>query len=345
MTDKQKFAQKIAADFHEFLAEFHRYPQPYDDQLDADIYERYAKVLREQSKWGYFNYNENPEGIKRPHFSPSSAGTTDRELYEKAGKKKRDKTYPTENQRDWTGLGSVVGDYIQREVLLAERHFEKFTGKKPRFRMKRLPNGNPAYEHFCKKMHEIEHNGQHFAYFGLPDGILEYLTDEGEWIDVGLEIKSSQKSWSDFKRLDEPKPKHAAQTTAYSDMYNFEYVIVFYFLTYGRGWDEDFSRKKPFGLYISEEDRMDLRDRCAEAVYRAKTNNPPEFEPESYRYSDFKTAIATGLSDEEMTKLERQATAAQSSRLPEWKKRQYTETYEDIVRIRKDHGINEEGAV
>lgn len=334
MITKQQYANKIAKDFHDFMSEFHSYNQPYDDAMDADIHERYAKVLRKQSKWGYFDFKRNPDGIERPFFGPSSAGYSDRELYEKARGSKRDQPNFTENQRDWIGLGSQVGDYIQREILLAERHYEKLTGKKPRFRFERHENGNPRYEHFDKKMHEIGHNGQHFAYFGLPDGILTYTTDEGEQLRVGLEVKSVQQNWSKFKSMDSPKPGHVAQTVAYSDMYDFDYVIILYVLTYGRGWYEDFSRLKPFGLYVSETERQHLRDRCAEATRQAKAGTPPKVDLSEWKFNDYKTVIATSLSESELAELKEQAKLAQQSSLPAWQKRSYTEAIDEITEIR-----------
>lgn len=320
------------------MSEWHTFDQPYDDLMDADIHERYAKVLREQSKWGYFDFNRNPDGIKRPHFGPSSAGLSDRELYEKARKAKRSRQKPTENQRYWTGIGGAIGDYLQREILLAERHYEKFTGKPPRFKFERHADGSPRYEHFDKIMHEIEHNGQHFAYFGLPDGVLEYTTDDGEVLRVGLEVKSEQSNWSKFKALDAAKPKHVAQTTAYSDMYDFDYVIIAYVLSYGRGWDEDFSRLKTFGFYVIEDDRMRLRDRCADAVRRAKAGDPPPLDLMDWRFNDYKDAIATGLSEGEFADLKQQAEFAQSSNLPAWMKRSYANAIEEIEEIRKGAG-------
>lgn len=333
----QAYADFLAGEFHEFMSEFHQHNQPYDDLMDADIFERYAKVLRDQSKFGFFNFKKNPQGIKRPHFGPSSAGYSDRELYEKARKSKRDPAEFTENQRDWVGLGGVIGEYLQREILLAERHFEKLTGSKPKFRMARNRYGDPAYEHFVKKMHEIEHDGQHFAYFGLPDGILVY-TDEntGEDITVGLEIKSEQTSWSKFKALKEPKAGHLAQTTAYADMYGFDYVIVVYMLTYGRGWFEDFSRLKVFGKYVSKEDRIYLRQRCANAVRQVKDGTPPSVELDEWRFFDYKNVVAKELPESEVQRLVKQAEIAQYSSLPNYMKRSYEEAIEEIKFIRNE---------
>lgn len=332
----QQYADKLAKEFHEFMSEWHSHPAPYDDAMDADIHERYAKVLREQSKWGYFDFAKNPQGIKRPHFGPSSAGYSDRELYEKARKSKRDPAKFTENQRYWVGVGGVLGEYLQREVLLSERHYEKLTGKKPAFKMARTKDGNPAYEHFVKKMHEIEHDGQHFAYFGLPDGILTYKDeDTGEVLNVGLEIKSEQANWSKFKALDEPKKGHLAQTTAYADMYRFDYVLVVYILSYGRGWYEDFSRIKTFGKYVSGDERQALRQRCADAVRQAKEGDAPPIQLDEWKFFDYKNVVAKALTEEELDRLRGHARRAQSSSLPAFMKRSYTEAIEEIEEIRE----------
>ena len=339
----QVYADFLAKEFHEFMTEWHNHPQPYDDKMDADIHEKYAKVLREQSKWGYYDFQRNPQGIERPHFGPSSAGNSDRELYERARRSKRDPQKFTENQRYWVGTGGVLGDYIQREILLSERHFKRLVGKAPKFRMATTKDGNPAYEHFVKKMHEIEHDGQHFAYFGLPDGILTY-TDEntGEVLNVGLEVKSEQANWSRFKSMDEPKKGHLAQTTAYSDMYGFDYVIVVYLLSYGRGWYEDFSRLKTFGKYVTEDDRNKLRQRCADAVRQAKAGTPPSVELDTWKFFDYKNVVSKELSEDELGRLRDHASRAQQSNLPAWLKRSYAEAITEIEELREGDVINDE---
>lgn len=330
----QQIAEQIAQDFIEFLDEFHRYDQPYDDKMDAEFYEQYARVLREQSKWGYFNWKTAPDGTPRPLFSPSSAGKDERQLYEKAVKSPRDERYPTPNQRDWTGLGSQVGGYIQREVMLAERHFEKLTGKQPRFRFKRTERNEPMFEHFVKKIHEVEYNGEKFGLNGLPDGILEYLTDDGEWIDVGLEVKSFQKGYTDFKKLEQPKRDHESQTVVYSEMYSLDYYIVLYHLTYGADWYRDFSRNKVFGKFITQTDRDQIFDKFAKVTKAWRTKTPPSIDLDGWKFNDYKTAIAKGLTDEEFEILKAQVRRAQRSGLPQWKKEQYYDAYEFIKEVR-----------
>ncbi|MRX54663.1 hypothetical protein GJU41_11835 [Bacillus idriensis] len=333
-------ADKIAQEFNDMLHEFHTYEQPYDDMMDAEFYEQYARVLREQSKWGYFNWKTAPDGTPRPAFSPSNAGKTERELYEKARKAKRDKKTPTSNQRDWTGLGSQVGGYIQREMMLIERHYEKLTGKKPKFRFERTKRNEPSFEHFVKKMHEVEYAGEKFAFNGLPDGILIYTDDDGKEYRVGLEVKSFQKSYVEFKKVEQPKTDHALQTVMYSEMYGLDYFIVLYHLTYGVEWKKDINRNKTFGKYVTQAEREELFAKFARVTKAVRLSDPPELDLiDGWAFNDFKTSIAKTITDDELSKLKTNFDRIKKSRLPEWKKNNYFQALEFIESVRKSEAV------
>jgi len=325
-------AHEIAEAFENFLREFHKYDQPYDDEMDAELYEQYARVLREQTPvFKYFPFKKG-----RPNFGPSSAGDSPLELYHKAKRSKKDSRNLTENQRDWIGLGSEVGNYVQREIMLAERHFEKLTGKKPPFVFERTERGEPAFEHFKKRLHVVEHDGEEFAIFGLPDGILKYTAPDGEIFRVGLEVKSAQKNWSAFKSQEEPKESHVVQTTAYSEMYGGEaegpldYFIVLYYLTYGREWQEDFSRKKAFGAYVTDADRTELKDRLADATRNAREGTPPKLDLFGWRFNDYKGAIIDEMTPEQFQATFDEAMRMVKSNQPKWKRTIYDRTMQEI---------------
>jgi hypothetical protein len=320
----------------DYMDEFHTYQQPYDDAMDAEFYEQYARVLREQSKWGYFNWKTAPDGTPRPLFSPSSAGKDERQLYEKAIKSPQDERRPNRNQRDWTGLGSQVGGYIQREIMLAERHFKKLTGKEPRFKFERTERGEPCFEHFVKKIHEVEHNGEKFGLNGLPDGILHYVTDDGEIIRVGLEVKSFQKNYTDFKKQETPKRDHELQTHVYNEMYGLDYTIVLYHLTYGADWERDFSRNKAYGRYFPKEARIPLLDKYAKVTKAWRTKQAPPVDLDGWKYNDYKTAIASSLTDEEYDEIKSQVRAMMKSGLPSWKKNQWYDALQFIQEVREN---------
>ncbi|MGC4375769.1 hypothetical protein WD019_02340 [Fictibacillus sp. Mic-4] len=332
-------AQKIADDFIDFLNEFHSHSQPYDDLMDAEFYEQYARILREQSEWGYFNWKTAPDGTPRPTFAPSGAAKSDRELYEKIKRSKPDNNPPSINQRNWSALGSQVGGYIQREIMLSERHFKKLTGKEPRFKFERTERNEPAFEHFKKVIHEVDFNGEKFGLNGLPDGILHYVTDDGEILRVGLEVKSFQKGWSAFKSLNQPKEDHVLQTTVYSEMYGLDYYIILYHLTYGVDWKrEDIVRNKAFGRYITQDDRNEILAKFARVTKAARENTPPPLDLSTWTYNAYKHSIALSITDEEFALVEGQAKQALKSRLPEWKKRIYTDAYDYIKSVREGVG-------
>jgi hypothetical protein len=336
----QTIANQIAQDLVEFLDEFHSYEQPYDDEMDAEFYEQYARVLREElgEKDGWKKYLYGPDGKRRPTFAPSSASKDERQLYEKVvnGSKGKDVRPPNRNQREWAALGSQVGGYIQREIMLAERHFKRLTGKEPRFKFERTDRGEPAFEHFVKKVHEIEHNGERFGLNGLPDGILHYVTDDGEVLRVGLEVKSFQKSYTEFKKQSEPKPDHELQTHVYNEMYDLDYTVILYHLTYGADWNRDFSRNKAYGRYFPKEVRQGVLDKFARVTKAWREKNPPAIDFDGWKYNDYKGATAKSVTDEEFEAVKDQVRRAQKSGLPNWKKQQYYEAFEFIKEMREN---------
>lgn len=334
---------EVAQEFTDYLNEFHTYQQPYDDAMDAELHTQYARILKEQSKYGTFDFRKNPQGISRPHFSPSSAGKSDRELYEKVRKSKRDPSQPQPQQRRWTSLGGHIGDMLQREIMLGERHFEKFTGKKAPFKFARTDRGEPCFEHFTKVMHEIEHNGEHFAIFGLGDGILEYVTPDGEIVRIGLEVKSKQQSYAATSHRSMPAPKdgHVAQTVCYSEMYGLDYFFIVYVNASKKAWDmtDDDREKSPdfrvFGTEITEEERTAVKDKFAKVTKAAREGKAPAVDLSEWKFFEYKTAVAEALTDEEFAQVKLTASQAARSGLPDWKKKTYVEAYEFIRDIRE----------
>ncbi|MCG7345347.1 hypothetical protein MHZ92_14505 [Sporosarcina sp. ACRSL] len=329
--------QQLAQDFTDYLNEFHSYQQPYDDAMDAEVYEQSAAVLRMQSKWGYFDWSK-----KRPHFGPSSAARSERELYEKARKAPRDTRPPAPHQRRWTALGEAIGGMLQREILLAERHYPKFTGKPARYRFARTSEGAPMYEHFTKKMHEVTYDGEDFAIFGLGDGILEHVTEDGEIIRIGLEIKSRQTSYAETGpfRMKDVNPDHYLQTVCYSEMYGLDYFFVVYLNSSKKAWNmtDEERVKSPdfrvFGYEIGEDARNEVKAKFARVTKAAREGNAPKVDLDTWQFNDYKTQIARTITEEEFEELRTQAIRMQNSSLPDWKKRKFTEAVDYIAEIR-----------
>ena len=336
----------IAKEFYEYLNEFHSYSQPYDEEMDIFLHESFAKVLREQSKKGYFNFRSNPDGVSRPLFSPSSAGKSDRELYEKVIKSKKDEQKPRPYQRRWTSLGTQIGDMLQREIMLAERHYEKFTGKRVPFYFAKNEENMPLYEHTIKVIHEVAHAGEQFAIYGLGDGILEYVTEDGEVVHIGLEIKSKQQSYSATspKSMKEPKEAHRLQAVSYSEMYGIDYFLIVYVNASKKSWsmDEAEFEKSPdirvFGVEITDEDRRVVMDKFARVTKAARLKEPPALDLSEWRFFEYKESVAKSLSDAEVDQIRSTANRAVRSGLPQWQKQGYIDAYEYIRNIREGGG-------
>nr|WGD72253.1 hypothetical protein P5645_09275 [Bacillus subtilis] len=210
------YAQEIADELIEYLNEWHSLPETWDNALDAQIHRWYADAPKLFPK--------------KPYFSPSSANACPRELYHKAIGSPKDETRKPPYQGRWTRIGTAIGDMIQRDFLFMEKHFEKKTGRPCPFSFERNEDGTPMFEDFAKRSHKIERGGKTFHLYGTCDGIMRYVTEDGELLRVGLEIKSKQTSAArtSFHSLKKPDEKHVKQCVAYAEMYGVDLYVILY---------------------------------------------------------------------------------------------------------------------
>jgi hypothetical protein len=320
---------EIAQQFTDYLNEFHSYREPYDTKMDAWLHELSAKELVKYKRMDFKS---------APYFSPSSAGKCERELYVKALRMPKDDEAVKPWQRRYTGRGTAVGTWLQREVLLAERHYEKFTGKKPAFKMARTEAGAPFFEEFVHGQHFFEHNGQRFSMLGTCDGVLE--TADGKRI--GIEVKSKQTSYAEtgFQRMKGPKEDHVKQISCYALMYNLDAYIVVYVNCSVKAWfmtDEEHAKApdfRVFGVDITDDMKYDILDKFAQVTKYVAEKTPPSLDLDAFRFNNFKRSCALSLSDEEFAILSAQVLRMQRSGLPEWRKTQYAEAIEFIKGVR-----------
>ncbi|KAB7657642.1 hypothetical protein GBN78_08350 [Bacillus sp. B2-WWTP-C-10-Post-4] len=331
---KEILAYEIAEEFRNFLETWHSYTEPYDTPLDVWLHESYAKVL---SKGSYLDYRS------LPYFSPSSANSCPRELYEKALRSPRDQAEVKPWQRRWQFIGTNIGDAIQRDILLAERHYEKFTSEKPRFRIERTKDGYPAFEDFVKTRKVIEHNDQQFALIGTCDGILEYIDEHGVITRVGLEIKSKQTTYSKTSEysLREPGADHVKQVTCYSLMYDLDYYIVLYMNASKKAWnmnEEDYAKYpdfRAFGVAITDDMRNEVLDKFASIVAAVNTKQPPKLDIEHWTFNNYKSACAQSLSEEEYEEIKMRVNRVKRSSLSDTKKAPFIGALEFIDKVRE----------
>lgn len=279
-----------------------------------------------------------------PYFSPSSANADKRSLYEKLCGAKKDAGGQPPYQGRWTRIGTAIGDIIQRDLLFAEKYVDG-----SRFKFERNPDGTPVFEDFAKKNAVITHRGKTFALYGTCDGIMRYITEDGEIIRVGLEVKSKQTTFSqtsEYSTRNGPKEDHVKQCVCYSLMYGtaaepIDHYVILYVNASKKSWqmtDEEFEKSpdiKAFGIEITDEMRADVLDTFADIVEAVEIGNPPALDIGNWTFNNFKRACAASLSDEEYTKIEREVTAIKRSALPEFKRKQYAEAFEQITELRK----------
>lgn len=323
----------VAQQFAAYLDEFHTYQEPYDDELDADIHERYARAKRTKRRLDW----------SVPYFSPSGANKCDRELYMKAKRAKKDVEQEVPWQRRWKSQGTVLGDWLQRELLLAEKHYPRFTGKLPPFKIERYENGDFAFEDFAFTQRIIEHNGVKFSLLGTTDGIMEYVTSEGEIVRIGIECKSKQTTaaQTSLHSMTAPKPDHVAQVTAYSMMYDVDAFLIVYVNASKKGWnvsDEEYAKTpdlRVFGVDVTDEMRTTLLDKFAAVTKAAATDTPPPLDIAKFGFNNFKTACALSLTDAEYDEVKAHTRTYMQSGLPAWQKQSVLDAFDFIRETRE----------
>lgn len=252
------------------------------------------------------------------------------------------------HQGRWQEIGTAIGDVIQRTVLAMERNLPGCP-----FRFERNADGTPMFEDFAKKNHRVEHNGQTFYLYGTTDGIMEYVTEDGEILRVGLEIKSKQSTpaKTSVHSMREAEEGHRKQCVAYSIMYDVDYFIILYVNAAKKAWvmtDEEYEATpdiRAFGFEITDADRAELLDSFAEITRCINAGTPPSLDLSRWTFNGFKTACAKSLTDDEFAILKAHVKRALKSSLPDWKKQSFYDAFEFIQEVREqaDGGNDDEG--
>lgn len=324
MTNIQAIADEFIRQFDDFCA---KGGVGFDDELDAYIRRSYLAAKKVFPK--------------RPYFSPSASKSCPRELYMKATGAKRDNFPRQPHQTRWTELGTAVGDMMQRMVLGMERKGGYS------FRFERTSEGYPMFEDFAKKNALVEHKGQRFFLYGTTDGVMQYITEEGEIIRIGLEIKSKQTTpaRTSLHSMREPEEGHVKQCISYSHMYGVDYFIIVYVNGAKKSWsmtEEEYEANpdiRAFGIEITQQDRDEVFDKFADITKAVSEKKPPKMDLGQFTFNNHKTACALSLTDEEFTEVRKTASRAMKSSLPAWKKSSYVDAYHFIEDIREENGL------
>lgn len=329
-----QLAYELAEEFLEQLDEYYSLPEIFDDELDRQIHKWYANVPKKPFP-------------KQPYFSPSSANACPRELYYKAKRAKKDNFRQQPHQRRWAGIGTRVGDMIQRDILAMERNLEKKAGVKPKFRFARTRSGFPAFEEFIATNKPVKFAGHSFYLYGMSDGIMEYVTEgddgsPGEKIRVGLEIKTKQSTparTSEYS-MREAEESHVKQVACYAEMYDVDYWIILYVNTAHKGWfmsDEDYAKTpdiRAFGVYVDDALKAEVFSYFADVLDSIEAGEPLPLDLDKWAFNGYKQAIAKDLTEEELADIQREVLRVENSSVPAFKKRSVAEAYDQIIQLR-----------
>lgn len=322
-SESYSLADRMAFDFEAMMDHWHSQPETWDTEIDKQIHTWYA----------------NPPELKPkyPYFSPSATGDCPRAAYEKARGSKKDTRGQPPHQGRWTRLGTAIGDLLQRDMLF----IEKFV-KDARFKFERTDTGEPMFEDFAKACVPVKYRKKLFYLFGSPDGVMTYITDDGEIIRVGLEIKSKQTTYAQTGNysMKAAEDKHVDQTKVYAMMYNLDFVIVVYMNASKKSWylSEEDSIKYPdlraHGYYFTREDKLEVLDRFIDTLERVDRLDPPLPDLTKWTFNNYKSTIAKALTDEDMATLEAQVVAAKASSMKAYMIRGIDEAFDEIKQLR-----------
>lgn len=333
--EEQYHARELEAMFDRW----HAADEVWDKQLDIEIHEMYAKKMRQLEEEG------NGINWSVPFFSPSSANSCKRELYEKVMRSKKDKGSRSSVQGRWTRMGTAWGDVAQRDLLFIEKHWEKKFGTPPPFIPQKDEAGFPMWEEFASKFHKVNYRGHEFAFNGQPDGIL-ICTETGERIGIEFKTKSTTAAQTSHYSMRQPKDDHIRQCVAYSIMYGVDRYLIVYNNLSKKSWimsDEDYLKNpdlRVFEIEITDDDRREVLDHLADVLDAAGRKRAPMIDLDKWTFNNYKTVIATALKPMELELLKDQIKSVMRSALPQWKKNSYFEAWQQIVEIRKGAGLD-----
>ena len=332
ISKEQLEAEEIASEFIKHLNNFHEKCIKPDNKIKAQLFRDYIFAWETE---------EAPNFGSNHFFRASSTGADAREHYHRLKRHKQDfaKRQLAQTTR-WQNLGTAIGDMIQFDLLMAEKH------SKGRFQFERIIKevGNgfgrslPHFEEFSTKTVRFNHRGKDFLIHGSTDGILHYTTTDGRIIRVGLEIKSKQGSYSktSYHSMKHPDYKHKKQTVSYSLMFDVDYWIILYVNASKKAWnptEEDLMKCpdiRAFGHYVTKEMKEDVLDRFASICDSVDNNNPPKLELENWTFNGYKQACAESLTNAEIVELIDYLEDDKVLQYPNWLQASMRNALEDI---------------
>lgn len=228
------------------------------------------KLLLDQKEHDLQQIAERKDYPDLPRFSPSGASKCDLELYHIANKLPVEQTemFPYHNR--WTRNASAVHEAIQRDMLYMDKELDD-----PRFSVKLLENGLPAWERNIHTSKEIYHNGQRFLISGMCDGLL-IDNETGETVIFEIKTKSTTIAAVGDYKMKDIQDSHKLQGICYSILFmgdpfeDRDDKEIFLYESLAKDWWTKNEAARPdvrtFQLKITLADRLSVLDRFASIV-------------------------------------------------------------------------------
>jgi hypothetical protein len=303
----------IAEDFEQHLQNWGETGFTYDADLNYWLMERYLTVKDNNP------FEDFPENV--PVFRSSGTGKCLREqtlfaIDALEGSHRSDPRKMESHQSRWVQIGTKIGDMLQEQVLMMEKHYKRLTGQDCNFRFERTEEGNPNFEEFSTTFKEFKSGNMRFITGGSLDGVMVW-TDPSTLKEyrVGLEIKSKQTTpaATSLYSMKQPNEKHVWQVRNYAMLKDLDMYLIVYVNAAHKSWSmtsEDYAKNpdlRVFGVTITEEDKKEVLNRFFTAVEHAHAGSLPPLELSGFTFSDYKTALALSLTYKELEKLEEKA--------------------------------------
>lgn len=204
-------------------------------------------------------------------FNPSGASKTAMDLYLKAkGYKEKVERYPYHKR--WTRNSTAVHGAVQRDLLYSE----KYTDRK--FRVGRMKDGLPAWEHNMLRWTTIKYAGQEFVLHGMLDGVLIH-EETGQRVGFELKTKSNTVAQVGHYLLKKPYDYHVDQCVAYYLLTGIkDYLLTYEGLAKPKWLDMDKARPdlRVFHVEITNEMAEEVLAKWAYVAKCVQENTLPE---------------------------------------------------------------------
>lgn len=268
LRDTVEVANPLGAQYErEFLAQM---DELHSQNLwpDADI-EEYLLLDKTAEVEALRKFPDYPKDIVK--FNPSGASKTDMDLWLKAmGYNEVSDLYPYHKR--WTRNSSAIHEAIQHDLIYSEKYTDNA------FRMGRLENGLPAWEHNVKRWREIDHRGQKFILHGMLDGIMIH-EETGNQVGFEFKTKSNTIAQVGDYLMKGPYDYHVDQTIAYYLLTGVRDYLLVYEAVAKPKWLAMGDAKpdmRAFHVYVTDEMALRLLDKWADVANKVYTREMPE---------------------------------------------------------------------